>query len=101
MLLIGAVLFPGALFFAWQQLRPTWAASFWQQLLAQQVFATGCEARCRLTAGQNSSRWPSAQMQAVCGIVPMKNAGSMTSESNLCRCCQNCFLVWRSIPHLA
>ena len=32
-------------------------------------------------AGHNSSRCPSAQMQAVCGIVPIRNAGTSTSET--------------------
>jgi hypothetical protein len=57
-----------------------------QQLCPLHLFSLARAARNRqAVAGQNASRCPSAQIHAVCGRVPKKNVGSMTSERILSR----------------
>ena len=72
--------------FAWQQLRAAVAERFLQQLQPQQVVAPEALLIARqVPARQSASRCPSAQIQAVWGSVPRKNAGSITSERILSR----------------
>jgi len=69
----------------WQQLRPDEERSL-QQLQPQQVVAPKPPLIVRQAAARHdASRWPSAQMQAIWGNVPRKNAGSTTSERILSR----------------
>src|SRR5437773_6441220 len=71
---------------AWQQLRVPLAERFLQQLQPQQVVAPEALLIARqVPARHSASRCPSAQIQAVWGSVPRKNAGSITSERILSR----------------